>query len=312
VTLESKSGKSPDGGASPEIFVHVGLHKTGTTFLQRNVFSRWPGISFYNANIPILPFLGSLGSRKILISNESLWCNTERWKCAAVDSWASYGNPRLVEESLAALRNLFPDARILMSFRRHSSFVLSLYLQYLHQGGTEEFQRFFDFTGNQGLLNKHHISFQHVVEVVESLFANPPFLFLQEELHDDLSGTLSQIGRFLGSPPPGTEQLRKQGWCSRATRKNNRSVGYYQAKILRRLNRLTRSVYNPRGILPLSLVSHLRMHPRRLCQRTLFAWLLPYRPVRLDEGVRQAIDNHFRADWQYIIRRKAEIDSMLA
>ena len=208
-----------------QFFVHIGLHKTGTTFLQRDVFPRWPGISFFQHNLHLRTFLALPKNQKVLISNEGLWYNKAGGQFPRVDWWASFADPRVVEQSIVSLREFLPEARLLISFRKHSDFVLSLYLQYLHEGGTATLEDFFDSTQDRGIVRMQRISFRHVIQVAEETFGRPSFIFLHEELKADPKGTLARIGEYLGCPPPKMRGAKGGSRAAGRTARRNRSVG---------------------------------------------------------------------------------------
>ena len=91
------------------LFFHVGMHKTGTTFLQQAVFPHWRGINY--VPWPHLELLLRLDDNKInLVSREGL----------SGKNWAHYEER---ERSLQRLAELFPASRILISFRKHSGYI---------------------------------------------------------------------------------------------------------------------------------------------------------------------------------------------
>jgi hypothetical protein len=289
------------------IFVHIGLHKTGTTFLQQHFFPRWPTLQFYHKTVPLREVLAAPTGQKVLISNEGLWCGGAYRQPPGDAWWAALGDRRVQAESIARLREFFPEARVLVSFRRHSDLILSLYLQYVQKGGTLPLKKFFDVDGDGGLLGKQSLSFRHVIETIDETFTARPFIFLQEDLRDDLEGTLRCMGDYFECPPPEIPQKALSGRAKKHAKARNRSVGHHQAKILRALNRVTYSDHNPRGWLPLRsrTAKRLGLHARRLCQYGLLARLLPYRRVVLDENIRRQIDDYYRDDWEFVNNRKA-------
>jgi hypothetical protein len=127
------------------IFFHVGLHKTGTTFLQRAVFPKWRGITYIPwPNLEL--FLRLDSGRTYLVSREGL----------SGRNWAHHHER---DASLKRLSELFPDAQILISFRKHSGYIISSYRQYLQRGGAEVFERYFDIESDGGFMKRDDFIF---------------------------------------------------------------------------------------------------------------------------------------------------------
>ena len=104
-----------------EYFIHLGLHKTGTTWLQSEVFSRLKNVSYLHQFEldTIIP-----DSKKVLISCE----------------WLS-GKPHLLESTekmyiiADRLKKIFPSSKIIVGFRDKDSWLKSLWKQYIMEGG---------------------------------------------------------------------------------------------------------------------------------------------------------------------------------
>ena len=113
-----------------EIYLHIGLHKTGTSFLQKVIFPKINGIDFYN---PKLNDLKNIKPKiKTLISNESLagqpysFNQTDRYK------------------TLNFIKKLYPNANIIFVKRNPKNWINSLYKQYIRGGGVYSFQKWFN------------------------------------------------------------------------------------------------------------------------------------------------------------------------
>ncbi|MDY6839538.1 MAG: sulfotransferase [Thermodesulfobacteriota bacterium] len=114
-----------------DIYIHIGLHKTGSTFLQRHLFSRLdvnriitPRVDYVAASEPfdprvfqeILVSQGNFDGRDTtLISQETL-------------SGRGDGNPVWDRNTIAQrLAHTFPRARIILVLRNQFDYILSLY-----------------------------------------------------------------------------------------------------------------------------------------------------------------------------------------
>ena len=166
---------------------HIGLHKTGTTFLQKNVF----------------PFLYGIHAH---IYYQPLWNLFEFDKKVIVSCERFSGHPfsgKWSEEFATYVKNIgsmFPGAKCIVGFRRHDMILRSLYKLYLHRGSYKNVETVFDPDGS-GLITPIDLCFQKRIEQCEQHFADV-FVYTQEELRDNLGSFLNRLSQFLGTPPP--------------------------------------------------------------------------------------------------------------
>ena len=123
-----------------EIFIHVGLHKTASTFLQQEVFPQFKSVllianpetqhnkafnqlmyaddCFYSPNL-VIQEINKIKSDRILISDECF---------SGQPLFFLSNNKTIIAKRLA---DLFPDAKIILFIRGQKDLMLSLYSQYL-------------------------------------------------------------------------------------------------------------------------------------------------------------------------------------
>ena len=121
-----------------ETYIHIGLTKTGSTFLQRNVFPYIKGISYYGKDLP--PIIRK-NSNKVLISNED-------WSGCPHNS--SVDNRLFLVEQL---KSFFPKACIIV-FTRHKGWKRSLYSTYVKDGGRFGFAKWLNRVFNSSYLDQ--------------------------------------------------------------------------------------------------------------------------------------------------------------
>jgi hypothetical protein len=131
-----------------EIIIHVGLHKTGSTFLQKKVFPNlktfhliapqetrnniafnklmYADDCFYN-KIRVENEINKISKKKILITDESFTGQPINMYC---------NNKSTIAKRLAGL---FPDAKIILFIRGQKDMIFSLYSQYLVQNNGVKF-----------------------------------------------------------------------------------------------------------------------------------------------------------------------------
>lgn len=132
------------------LLVHAGLHKTGTTWLQKRVFEPRHGSD--------IEYCGDIGLiyRQILVPGpDEFMAETARQAFAPLREQASIGQRLAVisgenlagrpfharfQREIAAdrLAAVFPDARILLTIREQGAIIRSMYGQYLRFGYTSD------------------------------------------------------------------------------------------------------------------------------------------------------------------------------
>jgi hypothetical protein len=150
---------------NPEIYFHVGLPKTGSTFLQRKVFPKFGNIYFvkkhrfkYYNNI-----LDQGKHNKILFSTE-----------------LNIGKPH-TDQKIIKFANRCPDAKTIIVLRRQDKWLRSKYKYHIRKNGTLNFDEFFNFD-NTGKVKLKELNFMSKIEFLQSQFSKPPLIIFQEEI----------------------------------------------------------------------------------------------------------------------------------
>ena len=151
------------------LFIHVGLHKTGTTFLQREIF---PNIIKNNKNIDIISKESFSGD---ILNMHSLY--------------KMFINRFTILEHL---HKLYPSAKIILGVREKSSWLDSLYRQYIKQGGTLDYINWFDT-----VLNKDCLDTEKYIRVIKETF-DDIFIYHFEELKKDTGKVIDDMCNFMG------------------------------------------------------------------------------------------------------------------
>jgi hypothetical protein len=134
-----------------QIVIHVGLHKTGTTFLQKEVFPKLGDINYIEeVGLDI-----SLVSDKLnLISNENLDGGSYRLFNKAEKRFAIANN----------LKKLFPDAKIVLCLRNKESWLKSAWKQYVIA------YKSYSFSEYRETLDPHFLDHEKYVRHLKGLF----------------------------------------------------------------------------------------------------------------------------------------------
>jgi hypothetical protein len=126
-----------------EIYIHIGLHKTASTFLQEKVFPHIPGIHYVKRSLVRKPLLDIVFLNESRIRPDALradilaHCREGRNLISDEDLSGSplygYINRRAILEKLGMV---FPGAKVIITLRNQKDILLSIYKHYLKNGGT--------------------------------------------------------------------------------------------------------------------------------------------------------------------------------
>jgi len=206
------------------VVIHIGLHKTGTRFLQRAVFrqlsnddfavnpeplytrlrdaARHPGdeARAAAARAAAQQTLREVQGRTLVISDPSL----------SGDMYSSHAGYR---ENLELVAELFPEARILYFVRRHADWLQSAYRQSLKKGRGQSIERFLNFYGGEfhprvarmvnGARNVEALTLSFVDiyrEWADRFGPERVYLFRQEDLRQRAGEVEARLAEALGLP----------------------------------------------------------------------------------------------------------------
>lgn len=233
----------------PDLLLHVGYHKTATTWLQNAVFTRANGFPPLLSHREIFDHIvtphgltfDTAGVRALLDSRRGQ--DTE----GAVDVMsleALSGNPfyggRESDAYAARLADVASGARILITIRAQDRIIASVYMQYVLRGGTASPRRFFDGAQVGGYygFDPAHFEYHRLVGLYQRLFGSENVLVLpQEMIAADQAEAVRLLASFSGNSVIGDP------WEPRKPR----GVSYPEATaaLLRRVNHLRAGPANP-------------------------------------------------------------------
>ncbi|KAB1063528.1 sulfotransferase domain-containing protein [Salibacter halophilus] len=262
---------------SNQVYIHIGLMKTGTTYLQQTIF---PSLNLIYLR-DFRDFKQDFNDKSVLYSNEGLGGSVYHPR----DKRGMYYS---FKQALSNIQKLIPNAKIIVCFREPSSFLLSSYKQYLHEGGTLKFEDFFNLKGT-ALVNPDDLIFSNYVKHLKKSFSiEELFIYDYDSFKNDREYVLKDLFSFLG--------LENNSIINRDKRKKgNPSVPLLYEPVLRKLNAVNSFLKERIGI---GLKFHLFgkiLNPRVFCQ-----YLLPkiYRPKKERSVV--SIQKHYKNDWKLL------------
>lgn len=290
------------------LLLHVGYHKTATSWMQQRLFRPEHGYAPLMSHEEVDRLLtrphglewDPAPARALLARRRAA---VEPGLVPVVSSEILSGNPffggRESDVYAERLRQVAPDARILVSIRAQGRILPSVYMQYLLRGGTLPPEAFFEGRADLGYVafSPAHFEYDRLVARYQALFGRDAVHLLQQEaLKADMDAAAAALARFAGA--------RRFGGLSEAARAVYApSYPEHAAWALRRVNHVQRSVLNPCPIVSLGTTPYgLYRLAGGVLRRPPFAgWLGHRRPV--SAHVAQAFAGRFAES----NRRLAEI-----
>lgn len=219
---------SPDMPSQPSsnLLVHVGYHKTGSTWLQEGLFQNGRyGFKTVDGRHPAnfgwkFIYGGRRGLRSIFdfdieaVRHEytSLIKDTQEHIVISNEAFVGhmFNGGILAREHAVNLADTFPDAKILIVTRRQKDLIRSIYSDFLEGGGACSLQQFLQ-PGNDGqipLFSAEYAKFHHLVRMYKYLFGSGQVLVLPYELlRKDAKAFIQAIAKFSGLPALGDSEL---------------------------------------------------------------------------------------------------------
>jgi hypothetical protein len=226
---------------SLDLFIHVGLHRTGSTFVQKSLFPKIEELKYYYK--PRLDQLLNLDQEgKILLSDEAF--SGRIWDA---DRFNYYRN----------IYNMYPKAKIIIGFRNHLDWIQSTYSLYLRRFGTLSLEGFFsgDRT-NEGLLKRQQLNFDELAKFLIDLFDQKPFIYLYDEIKTDQKKFINDLSNYMG-----VSFDHRQIEFSKPL---NRGLNGRQQRLCKSLNRFVKSEYGNAGVISKRMASLLRYNPEKI------------------------------------------------
>jgi sulfotransferase family protein len=285
----------------PPVLVHIGYHKTGTNWLQRHFFGdprtglQWVGKSGGDHPVRRLvrarPF--EFDSAVARAHFHPLLSPVEDDGLLPVVSYERLsGHPFSggydSKEIASRLKDVFPEAKVLVVIREQRSMIVSTYKQYVKAGGPCSLPGFvapprstsmrvpwFDFA---------HFEYEHLLRHYRTLFGEKQVLALAfDQFVRDPQGFVTAIGRFSGLPLDN-ELLASLPFDARS----NPALSAVKVAIKRRRNRLAvRSELNPAP----QFKSRLVKRATRLTMTLPIDSLVPRRlAARSEASLRRAVN----------------------
>jgi hypothetical protein len=212
--------ESPPG--LPGVVLHIGLHKTGTRFLQREVFRNLDSSRFSVNPDPLWSKLRTAmrnpGSAEPAVAARE-----------AVHAWRRSGDKRMLvisephisgdmysshldsDVNVSLIKELFPEAVILFFVRNQADWLQSAYRQQLVKGRGRPIEVFLNYYDGdfRHRLDRHvhgirnvealNLRFLHIYQAYATVYGpNRVYLFRQEDLRNSADAVKARLAEALG------------------------------------------------------------------------------------------------------------------
>lgn len=233
--------------------LHLGFHKTGTTFLQEEIFPLLADTLLTRAHHDIWKKCENDTSNVWLHSDESI--SGSLW--SSEDSYIQSFHRRTTN-----FCSIFEPKKIIVTVRPSEKWLPSLYKQYLHEGGTIAPDSFFDPI--DGVIQLNDCLMLQKLQWIEKLGIEM-LVLSQEEMRQNESRTIEKIEAFIGTTAnnptsPGTNSVKAPRNVGINTRR--------QYHFLIRANRLNHFLTSISRHLDLNnrVTRRLKISPRNIAQ----------------------------------------------
>jgi len=240
----------------PPLLLHIGYHKTATTWMQKHLFMPQHGYRQVLDHQQVFDLIvkphGLRFSPEPAIAaiTEGL-ANLEPGEQPVISSEVLSGHPfqgghesDVYAERLALIA---PDAKILISIRDQMRIIPSVYMQYLQRGGTLPYKQFFAGTTRPGYFGftAEHFEYDVLAAHYQALFgADAVYVLTQELLKKDMDAAAAALADFVGAQ-------RFTGLAASARLVHAAGYPEYAAAALRRTNHFQTSTLNPNPVISL-------------------------------------------------------------
>lgn len=206
------------------ILIHIGYQKTGSTWLQKELFiadnevfeplSHYPNgpstlsWSFIKGEdkYALLPFQMNEKRIKEVFTEIIKYKKDKLHKTFVMScedlSGKTDGGGFYSKDVAHRLHNVFPNSKILIVIREQESFLLSNYFQYLSMGGLFSLKKYLNLSFDTiPHFNPHFINYNHLVREYYNLFGKQNVLVLPYEMFKSSPKTfVNKLAQFIDKP----------------------------------------------------------------------------------------------------------------
>lgn len=157
------------------VYFHVGISKTGTTFLQHRVFPHFKDIFYVRTTLykKSIKIIEKNKHSRYLVSREF---------------------DQQLEQEVKWFSQKVPDAKPIIVLRRHDSYIASQYRRFVKNGFRGSFNDFFNLD-DSGHFKKHDLDFCRQIKILEGHFTHKPLVLIYEDLRANPNQFIKNISK---------------------------------------------------------------------------------------------------------------------
>lgn len=260
--------------AETPLLLHIGYHKTATSWMQQRLFTHEHGYH---------QLCGHQEVHDLITNPHGLWFDPQLMRdlIERATRDTPKGAVRVISSEILSghhflgghqsdvfawrLKEIAPRARILISIRSQLKILPSCYMQYLMRGGTMGWEQFFRGKRDIGYtaFSPEHFEYDRLVDHYQNLFgAENVLVVTQESIASEMDAMAQKLADF-------SENSLYYGLNDNARAIHAASYAETAAPVLRRINHVQSSTLNhrpivalghtPKGIFKLYGVGHRRL-----------------------------------------------------
>ena len=274
------------------LIVHAGLIKTGSSFLQQEIFTK------ISEELHYIDSVGRINTRDFfqannqicLLSNENLLGHPllhDRYRKSFFSQF---------KDALIKVEQVFNQPKWIIGFREPASFIKSTYKQHLHEWGTLSWD---EFMVKHKKMITNDLFFSKYIQFLNSFIpAERLFLYHFDQLKSEPEKLLKRMLQFIGIN--NSEYIRNviKGAINK---KANVGVKEEMIPLLLRLNRISEVLNKKIGLRLAFSLGRIRFNPTILCRDFLKSSLFESNQKIIDTNQLISIERHHRKDWQLTI-----------
>ncbi len=268
-----------------DIFFHVGLGKTGSTYLQHKFFPKLKEVHYirHTKYDKALDIIARRKHDRYFVSREF---------------------DRQFLDEIKKFATKYPDTHPIMVLRRQDSWIASQYRRFTKNGIGLYFKEFIDIEKNNGLWDKKEMLFFEKIEQLEHYFNRKPLVLLYDELRNSPETFFKKIAKYSGT----TYDFEKISLRPKHKSYNEKQLLLVRKIARKALTKIDGEIFdkNSAGRRTRRTLTHLIMY---------FHWLVPGSKVKNEKLIApkelEAVKNYFADDWQkclsYIEKNTPEV-----
>jgi len=104
-----------------------------------------------------------------------------------------------LEQEVKWFSQNYPNAKPIIVFRRHDSYIASQYRRFVKNGFRGNFQDFFNLN-NSGYFKKHDLDFSRQIKILEEHFTHKPLVLIYEDLKSNPKQFINKLSDEIKAP----------------------------------------------------------------------------------------------------------------